>query len=336
MAIVGVLGCGESDGGRRGNGDVHVHHFIHAAAHGVHGQLTVKGKLAVRAIGSDHTGALRAAKPNCITGFLAFESLESLEVRQCVVRGEGQAVKRLDASDVSLHIITQSGGFQHFGFAAEVGKFLDVDQLAPSIAGITFLHQKGFIGRNSHFHLPPVKSSSICFGFVPSHQTVDCCVLQIGNGGQRNTPEIFGVHEIVHKPHNLSANRFLAACLIGVDIHLIHQRSEPLRISAVHVIFRGVVILLHQAHIGETGRSIDILAADQDTGKLRSQGFHNRSVDLTLHINHENTSFAISVSRSCSSFTVSYIGILAGLPWVMTTNPPFFFSFSTPFVPGSP
>ena len=71
----------------------------------------------------------------------------------------------------------------------------------------------------------PIKSGSVRFSLVSGNQTVDGCVLQIGNGGQGSTPKILGVHEIVHKPHDFSANGFLTACLVGVDIQDVYKRQ---------------------------------------------------------------------------------------------------------------
>ena len=87
-------------------------------------------------------------EPSGVTaGLLAFQRLEGLEISQRVVGGKGQTIEGLDTGDVGLHIVAQGGGFQHFGFAAEVRKLLNVDQLAPLFASVGFLHQK-----NLHFY----------------------------------------------------------------------------------------------------------------------------------------------------------------------------------------
>ena len=113
-------------------------------------------------------------------------------------------------------------------------------------------------------------------------------------------------------------------------------RGKPSRVRGIHP-FRGhVVVLLHNADVGKTGGSCHILACGSHFWIGFRQRLRDWPVNLIFDVDHTNTSFASVYTLDSSSFTVSYMGMLAGLPWVMTTVVPLVFSFTRPFVPGSP
>ena len=66
------------------------------------------------------------------------------------------------------------------------------------------------------------------------------------------------------------------------------------------------------------------------------QFIYNGGVHLIFNINHLNTSRAMFVTFCFIDFTASYMGMLAGLPFVITTSLPALLTFTSPFVPGFP
>ena len=112
------------------------------------GQLTVELELTIRASRSNGIASFRTAEPDSVLLVLTFQSFQLLVVREGVVGSELESVNALNTGNVGLHFVRQSGGFQHFGSAAEVGELLNVDQFLPCV--FVLLHEENLIGANSH------------------------------------------------------------------------------------------------------------------------------------------------------------------------------------------
>nr|DAO79126.1 MAG TPA: hypothetical protein [Caudoviricetes sp.] len=211
-----------ADRSGRGNGNGHVNNLVDTAADREYGQLTIELELTVRASRSNGIASFRTAEPDSILLVLTFQSFQLLVVRESVVGSELKSVNALNTGNVGLHFVRQSGGFQHFGSAAEIGELFNVNYLLP--CGSVFLHEENFICANSHDSLPPVNDFIFRYdSSVPSHHAINGCVLLIGNGVEKRPCESKALHETVDEGNNLFALSFFAVMLIRVNIDLVKQ-----------------------------------------------------------------------------------------------------------------
>ena len=67
-------------GGR--DGDIHSDHFVYAASCGIHGKLSLEGKLSVRSCGGNRATGFCAAKPHSIIRFRTLFCFQSLVIGQ--------------------------------------------------------------------------------------------------------------------------------------------------------------------------------------------------------------------------------------------------------------
>nr|DAH99834.1 MAG TPA: hypothetical protein [Caudoviricetes sp.] len=271
--ILQIVLCGlflRNDGGR-GNRDSHTTNLIHTAASHTNGKLTVKGKLALRTSrGHSTVSVLRTAEPHRKTIHLVLEGFQRHVPGLVVVGVEVHSFIALDTHDEGLHTVRQSGSFQHFRVSTQVRKLCNVNQLFVSsrftaLTGL-LVHEESHIRTCSHCSLPPVKILSISHSPVPGYNSVNSCVLQVRNGGKRQTLEVHSKENFVNNLRNGLALCFFPIRPIGIDIDFKHDLRH---FSAPgHLLRNSRVVTLRDTHMRERGRCFHVLPGNVYTWKL--------------------------------------------------------------------